>query len=232
MNDRNLADKTGQTRKSAASAKPKSTRAATLRDPAPKTAKQKKAEAREREEKRHKRSMVLDIRFEDTPQYKHLRHYWWGFLIAAIACTAISAVMTTQTGELFKENPDALYLGFMSQTFAGAVSIVLMVAAYGFIIAAFVVDFSKIRKARKNFENLMVSSNSKAMRRSQKKHLAELREQERAKAAAEAEEANKPKEEKPRGLKGLFSRKSKKADETETTTNAASSDDTDTEQTK
>lgn len=212
MNDRNLADKTGQTRKSAASAKPKSTRAATLRDPAPKTAKQKKAEAKAREEQRHKRSMVLDVRFEDTPRYKHLRHYWWGFLITAIACTAISAVISTQTGALFQENPDALYLGFMPQSVANALSIVLMVAAYGFIIAAFVVDLSKVRKARNEFEQLVVNSNSKEMRRSQKKHRAELREQERAKREAEANAQTAPQEEKPKGIRGLFARKSKKAE--------------------
>lgn len=213
LNDRNLAEKTGQTRKSAASAKPKSARAATVREPAPKSAKQKKAEARAREERRHKRSMVLDIRFEDTPQYKHLRHWWWGFLLVAVVCTVFAAVLSTQTSAFFAESPDGLFLGVLPQSAVNVLNVVLMIAAYGGIIAAFYVDLSKIRKARRAFENMMVTSNSKAMRKSQKQHRAQLREQERAKqeakAAAGENGADTPNNQ-PTSTKGFFGRFTRK----------------------
>ena len=52
MNDRYTEEnRTGKTRKSSASAKPKAERAATVREPAPKTKEQKKKERKERERK-------------------------------------------------------------------------------------------------------------------------------------------------------------------------------------
>ena len=205
LNDRNTGEKTGQTRKSAASAKPKSARAATVRDPAPKSAKQKRAEAKERQDNRYKRSMELKIRFEDTPRYKHLRRYWWGFLIGAFALTGVSMLVSAQAGAFFSENPGALFLGCISEEFANRAGVVFMVAAYGCIVAAFAVDLSKVNKARREFENTMVKSNSKEMRRSQKQHRAELREQERLGQEEEANKKDVP-EEKPTGIKKFLAR--------------------------
>ena len=79
MNDRYNTDerRAGKTRKSSASAKPKAQRAATLREPAPKTKKQKKEEARERERKESQKLNAVESAFESTERYKKLRRTWW-----------------------------------------------------------------------------------------------------------------------------------------------------------
>ena len=178
MNERYNTDekRTGKTRKSSASAKPKATRAATLRDPAPKTKKQKKEEARERERKEQQKAGAIEGRFEETETYKKLRRYWWIALIGAIVCTALSFVF--QTNEALK-----------------AASMPIMIAAYVLIIIAFWIDLGKIRKERKLYAATVVSNKSKEARREQKRLRAEQREQEREAAEkydqAKAEEAEK-----------------------------------------
>ena len=85
MNDRYTEEnRTGKTRKSSASAKPKAERAATVREPAPKTKEQKKKERKERERKEAEKAQALNGRFEQTEGYKTLRRIWWGCLIGAI----------------------------------------------------------------------------------------------------------------------------------------------------
>ena len=71
MNERyNEENRSGKTRKSSASAKPKAQRAATVRDPAPKTKKQKKEEARARERAAMEKANYMQARFEETDGYK------------------------------------------------------------------------------------------------------------------------------------------------------------------
>lgn len=191
LNDRysNTSDekRTGKTRKSSASAKPKAERAATVRDPAPKTEKQKKEEARERQRKEAQKSNILQGRFEETPTYKRLRIYWWIALGSAIACTAVSFVIQRKT-DLFD------------------LSMAGMILAYLLIVLAFWIDLFKIRKERKIYNEAMLNNKSKEARKEQKKLRAELREQEKEAAekfdAAQAEEAEKA--EKRKGLFGLF----------------------------
>ena len=184
MNERyTLGDekRTGKTRKSSASAKPKAQRAATVRDPAPKTAKQKKEEARERERKQAQKAGMLQTIFEDTPAYKRLRKIWWVALGTAIACTALSFFL-------------------QSQTDMRSVSMVLMIVAYAAIIVAFWIDFGKIRKERKLYNASVLESKSKEARREQKKLRAEMRAQE--KEAAEKFDAAKAEEEAKAAQKG------------------------------
>ena len=169
-------NRTGKTRKSSASAKPKAARAATVRDPAPKSKKQKKQEARERERKQAEKANAVQSRFEQTEEYKRLRRIWWIALGSAIACTALSFVLTQN--EQFK--------GF---------SMAVMVLAYVLIILAFYIDLGKIRKQRKIYNASFVNDKSKAARKEQKKLRAEQREQEKEAAekyeAAQAAEAEK-----------------------------------------
>ena len=201
LNDRYTTDekRSGKTRKSSASAKPKAQRAATLRDPAPKTKKQKKEEARERERKESQKLNAVESAFESTERYKKLRRTWWILLGAAIACTALSFV--------FQAN-DAMK----------AFSMVVMILAYVFIIAAFYIDLGKIRKERKKYAATVAASKTKEARRDQKRVKAEMRAQQKeaaekfeaAKAEEEAKEAEKA-EKRSGGLFGKF-RKSDSAD--------------------
>ena len=194
MNERyNDENRTGKTRKSSASAKPKAERAATVRDPAPKTKKQKKQEAREREREAAQKANVLQARFEETEGYKKLRRIWWVLLIGAILCTVLSFVFTRHEQ----------LQGF---------SMPVMVAAYVLIIAAFYIDLGKIRKERKLYEASLVKNKSKEARREQKRIKAELREQEKE-AAEKFDAAKAEEEEKAASRKGLLARFGKKKDE-------------------
>ena len=89
MNERYTTDekRVGKTRKSSASAKPKAARAATVRDPAPKTKKQKKEEARERERQAAEKAEFMQARYEETEGYKKLRRLWWIFLVGAVVAS-------------------------------------------------------------------------------------------------------------------------------------------------
>ena len=192
MNDRyNDENKKGSTRKSSASAKPKAQRAATVRDPAPKTKKQKKEEARERERAAAEKTSYLESRFEETEGYKRLRRIWWVLLVGAILCTVLSFAFSRN--ETFNQ-----------------FSMVVMVLAYVLIIAAFWIDLGKIRKERKLYNASVANNKSKEARREQKRLRAEKREQE--KEAAEKFEAAKAEEE-AKKEQGFFARFRKKKDE-------------------
>ena len=192
MNDRyNDENRTGKTRKSSASAKPKTARAATVRDPAPKSKKQKKEEARERERVAAEKASFGQTAFEQTEGYKKLRRIWWALLAGAIVLTAISFAIGRNEG-------------------MSTVSMVTMFLAYAFIIAAFYVDLGKIRKERKLYNAALVSNKSKEARREQKRLKAERREQERE-AAEKAEAAKSEEEEKKEN--GFLARFRKKKDE-------------------
>ena len=135
MNDRYQTDEhRGQTRKSAAAMKPKSKAAASVRvQPKEKTKQQKKAEKKVARQKQGE----LDRKYYNppTPQYKRLRKIWWALLIGAIAATALS------------------WIG--RSWFPDAVSYVMLGAAYVCIIGALYVDFSKIRKVRRAYQEEM-----------------------------------------------------------------------------
>ncbi len=207
LNDRYNKDNLGKTRKSSASAKPKASRAATLRDPAPKTKKQKKQEAKQREREALKKAETMQARYEDTPGYKSLRKRWWACLIAAIAVTALSVFLNSQSSGYFAENPGGRFLGFLDQSNTTTVSTVCMVAAYVFIIYAFWIDLGKIRKERKLFNAALVNDTSKAARREQKRAAAEQRELEReASEKYEAAKAEEQAKDRSRGPKSWFRR--------------------------
>lgn len=155
MNDRYQTDEhRGQTRKSAAAMKPKSKAAASVRvQPKEKTKQQKKAEKKVARQKQGD----LDRKYYNppTPQYKRLRKIWWALLIGAIAATALS------------------WIG--RSWFPDAVSYVMLGAAYVCIIGALYVDFSKIRKVRRAYQEEMMSKKTKEMRAAEKQQKAAQR---------------------------------------------------------
>ena len=168
MNDRYQTDEhRGQTRKSAAAMKPKSKAAASVRvQPKEKTKQQKKAEKKVARQKQSD----LDRKYYNppTPQYKRLRKIWWALLIGAIAATALSWVGRSW--------------------FPDAVSYVMLGAAYVCIIGALYVDFSKIRKVRRAYQEQMEASKSKEQRALEKQQKAAQKAQ-KADRRGEAEEA-------------------------------------------
>ena len=186
MNERyNDDNRTGKTRKSSASAKPKAERAATVREPAPKTKQQKKAERKERERKEAEKANALNGRFEQTEGYKRMRRYWWICLVGAVIMTAASFFFTRDSN-------------------LSTVSTVCLVLAYVLIIVAFWIDLGKIRKERKIYNASIANSNSKEARREQKRLRAEQRAQE--KEAAEKFDKAKAEEEAKKAEGNVFTR--------------------------
>lgn len=145
MNERYTSDDhSGTTRKSAASAKPKSKAAASVTvQSAKKTPEQKKAaeKAARKEAAAKQREIERKYYKPDTPRYKRLRTIWWILLIAAIGCTTISFV-----GQSSLPQP---------------VTVVTLILAYVFIIAAFILDLSKIKKERVEYQQRMIALEEK-----------------------------------------------------------------------
>ena len=175
LNDRYNTDKPlGKTRKSAASAKPTAERASTVRDPAPKSKKQKKAEAKERERKlAEKRGVapgtasrggVYDV---PTDEYRMWRRRWWIALIVGIAFAVPSFFIASANVPVW-------------------VVYVLLGCSWVGLICALWIDLGKMRKIRKQYNAGVIQGKSKEARAQQKARAAELREQRK-----EAEEAYK-----------------------------------------
>lgn len=140
MNERYTSEeRSGVSRKSAASAKPKAQAAASvIVKTAEKTPQQKKAERKAERKKAQAEQRELDRKYytPDTKRYKTLRRWWWITLIGAIACTALSFLGR----ELM---PDAVAMG-------------VLFAAYALIIIAFYIDLSPIRKERRAYQERMI----------------------------------------------------------------------------
>ena len=175
MNERYTSEeRTGVTRKSAASAKPKSKAAASVTvKSAKKTPEQRKAaeKAARKEAAAKQREVERKYYKPDTPRYKRLRAIWWVMLIAAIGCTTLSFV-----GQ-----------GALPQW----LSVTTLIAAYVFIIGAFVLDFWKIKKERVAYQERMLALEEK-----------------NAKAEKQARRVQQAKQAKAKGVKpqrrGLF----------------------------
>ena len=142
MNERYQGDKVkGQTKKSAASAKPKTKAASSVYIRSTKKTPQEKKAERKAE---RQRAAELDRMYYNPPtkEYKDLRRIWWFLLIAAIILTFVSFFGQTR----------------LPQTF----TLITLVAAYGCIIGALYVDFSKIRKVRRKYQEDMMKRSNKA----------------------------------------------------------------------
>ncbi|MCD8316844.1 MAG: hypothetical protein LUB61_05535 [Eggerthellaceae bacterium] len=141
LNERYTTDShKGVTRKSAASAKPKTQAASsvviasTKKDP-----KQKKAEEKAQRKKEQEAQREIDRKYytPDTPEYKRLRRMWWMCLGGAAVCVVISY--------------------FSQLILPSEVAFIFLIGAYALIIYAFYIDFSKIKKVRKAYQAEMLA---------------------------------------------------------------------------
>lgn len=194
MNERYTGDKQlGKTRKSAASAKPTTERASTVRDPSPKTKKEKRAEAKERERKLAEKRGVSanNTRVYDVPtdEYKRWRRYWWVALIIGIAF-AVPGFFLNSLG--WPDWTIFVCLGF----------------SWVALITALWIDLGKLRKIRKQYNVNVMTGKSKEARANQKARAAELREKRKAEeeAAKKAAEEGTPPEPEKKGIAGFIDR--------------------------
>lgn len=147
MNDRYTTDeRTGKTRKSAASAKPASKAASSVRLQSQGNDKPKGLFSRARSQasqdqagkdkssgtKKSQKGWVYDV---PTEEYRWWRRVWWMLIVAAIALTALSLFLMNY--EPLRNNT---YLTFAP-----------MVVGYGALIASLFVDIKKIRKIREAY---------------------------------------------------------------------------------
>lgn len=141
MNERYTSDKrAGTTRKSAASAKPKTKAAGTVTmGTSKKTPQQRKAEQKEARKKEQERQRELDRKYykPDTERYRKLKRIWWVSLAGAVVCTLLSWLL---------REVQPTWLAF-----------VCLFGAYALIIFAFYLDFSKIRKERRAYQERMIA---------------------------------------------------------------------------
>lgn len=188
-------DHRGKTRRSAASAKPKTHAAASVHvKSTTKTKAEKKAIRRAERQKQAE----LDRKYANPPteEYKRLRRIWWVLLICAIVCLALSFVFRDSLGDV--------------------AWMVVTALSYVFIIIALWLEFSKMKKVRNQYRDMMESRKTKARRAEERREKAEAKamraEAEEKYEAAKAAEAEK----KSKGLFGRFGKK-KAADDSAST---------------
>jgi hypothetical protein len=180
LNDRYQREDLGQTKKSAASLKPKTQAAASVHTVTKKkTRKEKKAARKEAEAKQNQ----LDNMFYNppTPQYQRARKIWIILLGAAIACTCI---------------------GFAVSAISPSSPIVWIMAipSYALIFIAIWWDFARVRKYRREYQQSLSKEDIKeaqklaeAQAAAREKERAEKRNRRRSKkgqADADAEKAD------------------------------------------
>ena len=188
----------GTTRKSAASAKPKTKAAASVHiQSSTKTPQQKKAEQKAKRKAERAKQNELDRKYYNPPtaEYKRLRRLWWVVLIAAVVMVALS---------WFARSWEPVWISYVT-----------LGLSYALIILAFYIDFSKIRKCRRKYQAEMEAMNTKESRRAEKAKRAADREAEKQQQTAATEVA----EEQIKPKRGLFGRK--KADSAKPTSDEA-----------
>ncbi len=208
LNDRyqNADERKGTTRRSAASAKPATKAASSVRiqgkveEPkglfarataqANKTQAVKNSKAKQTDKARAERRREQAIRAKyykpDTPEYTKWKRVWWGMLGGALVTTSLSFWMSTQENLLHY-------------------SYIVIGLSYFLLIMAIVFDFGYLRKLRNEYQDRMVAEEKSKKNSARRKEQAaeERRLAKEAEAAAEAGE-----EEEKRGLfRGLFTKK-------------------------
>lgn len=182
MNDRYTADgRKGQTRKSAASARPKSKAASSVRV---QSTVKTKAEIKAEQKAARAKQQELDRKYYNPPtaRFKKLTRLWWALLASAIIFTVLSWVLRPYIGEI----PCFVVLGL----------------AYAAIIAAFYVDLGLRRKERRRYQEQMEAHKSKEARAAEKAQKAQARAQ-KAEAQQKYDEAKAAEAAKPK-RRGLF----------------------------
>ena len=168
---------------SAAGAKPSREAAASVRmegerskkNPVTMTKEEKKAARAEERRLEDRRNTAYDYILKGDENYTKTNKTWWILLGVGFAMTIVSLIFTYVLGD---------------EGGMGVVAIAALVLAYGFIIAAFVYDFTKRRKFRKSAEKRLQGMNDKKVAEFVKaenaKAIAADAEKEAAKAAKKA----------------------------------------------
>ena len=192
MNDRYQTDEhVGKTRKSAASAKPKTKAAATVRVQSTKKPQKKgffggggggnqQSKSAKKLEREKRAELNRKYYHPPTREYQRMRKLWWGLIIGAIVCGVV-----TFAGQQLLPTP-LVY--------------VLLAVTYLLAVAALLLDSMKIRKLRRIYQDQM-EHKSKDIRAMEKAERAAQKAQQRA--AKEASEGEPAKEEEPK-KRGLF----------------------------
>lgn len=203
LNERyqNTDDRKGTTRKSAASAKPATKAAASVRqeghyeEPKGLLARatqqanksqavknsRKKAASKATVERRKERAIRAQYYNPDTPEYKKWRKVWWGMLAGAIATTLLAFWASSTESYNFLTIP--------------AVSV-----SYVLLFVAIVFDFMFLRKMRTEYQDKMIALEKSKKNSAKRKEAAAAQ-----RAAAQEAEENPPEDRKL--FRGLFSRK-------------------------
>lgn len=154
MNDRYQTDEhKGQTRRSAASAKPKTKAASSVRVVSnTKTPQQKKAAKKAERQKQQ----AENFKYQNPPtaEFKKWRKIWWVFLIGAIVMVIFSFL-----GRAVLPETEVLTLVFLGIGYAG-------------IVGALLIDFVKLKKIRRAYQQEMQGKVSKEQRAKEKQERA------------------------------------------------------------
>lgn len=199
MNERYQRDEhTGKTRKSAASAKPVTKAASSVRiennKPAPSRGlfSRSSSSSADQQKRQQEREARLKYYNPDTPEYKRWRRIWWITIVVALSLTALSFVVQIAI-------PDATVGSY-----------VLLGIGYAALIFAIWIDMGKVRKMRRAYAQQMMGGKSKAATKARKAEKAQAqREAEQARKRGEEEAARQAAQKAER--KGIFGRFGKKA---------------------
>ena len=191
MNERYNREDLGQTRKSAASAKPVAKAHASVyvegsssgndkgivgrakkranKKVAQSNTKKGQSNKQMREPTREEKRMYYD---PDTPEYKKWRRNWWITIVVALVLTVGSFVL--QTKESLRE-----------------IAYVVLACGYFMLFVAIYIDIAKVRKIRKNYTYKMANSKTKAAKRERKRAEQEALAEQASNAEKLAAEKNK-----------------------------------------
>ena len=94
----------------------------------------------------------------------------------SLACVALFASCSSDVDDF------VTVISFFGQQYMSSVlTMITLIAAYGCIIAALYVDFSKIRKERRRYQAEMMKKNPKAIKQAEKAAVAEMQERQEKK---------------------------------------------------
>lgn len=164
----------GSSRKSAASAKPKAKAAASVHVKAQaKTKEEKKAEQKQAAKQAKAEQRALDAKYykPDTARYKKLRGLWWGCIVGSIILVVV------------------MFLG--RDLLPQVAQMPMLIVAYALIIAAFYIDFSKIRKERRAYQDRMILEEAKQLKEQKAAERAQRNTQPQAKKKGSGKNASR-----------------------------------------
>ena len=173
MNERYTSEeRPGKTRKSAASAKPATKAASSVRVQGQKSDKPKglfakarteanKSEAKSKSNAKSSQSKATTVYNVPTDEYRKWRRLWMATLVAAITFTVLSFAAMN-----------------MPQFAESQLAMVTLGMGYVFLAAAIIIDIAKVRKIRQAYNETVVNNRSKEATKSRKEQKAAAREQE------------------------------------------------------